>query len=188
VLLPAAALACAACAGASLRTPQPGEPLRTGETVVVGSVVAIPPFEQIGPRPGAVSLGGAKGSVLAYFSDDLAEGWNNSPTGSPLSRAETALVPLDGPFFFVVPRPGTIFLRGLLVPTDAGSEKLQVSLRLDVRPGERVVYVGAIKLIRTGDRRILVRDDQRAARGSASALGLEQLAGAPWIRRLAEAP
>lgn len=181
-------LALSGCAGASLRTPQPGEALAPGEVLVVGSIAAVPPFEPRGPIPSGVVLLGSARTAQAWFSTDLSEAWDALARRSPLEHAETALVPTQGTFFFVVPRASRLYLRGLVLYTDAGAEMPEVPLRLDVRPGDRVVYVGSIKLVRTGDRRILVRDDLRGARRAAAEAGLAALAAAPWTARLASAP
>ncbi|HEX9291554.1 MAG TPA: hypothetical protein VF904_18695 [Anaeromyxobacteraceae bacterium] len=181
-----AALALGGCANATWRSPRAGEALRSGEVVVVGSFTAVPGFDQYGPVPtNAILVGDLRGNLLAYFASDLSERWDPSPMGSPLSRAETALIPIRGHFFVVVPGPGPIWLRGVVLPTDTGAQKYEAPLRIEVAPGDRVVYVGELKLVRTGGRRLLVREDRATARRAASESGLGHLLDVPWTTRLA---
>ncbi len=181
------ALALAACAGATWRAPRAGEPLRQDEIVVVGSVTAVPPFAQYGPhQTNAVLLGQVRGNMLALIAPDLSERWDPSPRARPLSRAETALLPLRGHFFFVAPRAGTIYLRGVVYQTDTGGERYEAPLRIELAPADRVVYIGEVKLVRTGERRVLVRDDRAAARTATRDAGLAQLLELPWTTRLAQ--
>jgi hypothetical protein len=184
--LAAAGLALGGCAHATWRSPRAGEPLRSGEVVVVGSFSAVPPFDQNGPVPtNAILVGDLRGNLLAYFSPDLSEPWDPSPRSQPLARAETALVPIRGHFFVVVPGPGPVWLRGVVLPTDMGAQKHEAPLRFEVAPGDRVVYVGELKLVRSGERRLLVRDERPAARRAANEAGLGHLLGVPWTTRLA---
>lgn len=186
-LAAAGALVLAGCAGVTWRAPQPGEPIGSSEVVVIGSFAAVPAFEQYGPAPtNAVLLGDLRDNLVAYFAPDLAERWDPSPTAQPLVRAERALFPVRGHFFFVVPRrPGTVYLRGVVLPTDLGADKYELPVRIDLAAGDRVVYVGELKLMRLGGGRLLIRDERAAARKAAHDAGLAQVAALPWTTRLA---
>jgi hypothetical protein len=185
-LAAAGALLLAGCAGATWRTPRPGERIGPDEIVVVGSFAAVPPFQQVGPAPtSAVLVGELRGNLVAFFAPDLAERWDPGPTSLPLARAERALLPLRGHFFFVVPRPGAVYLRGVVLQTDAGADKYELPIRIDLAAGDRVVYVGELKLVRTGDARLLVRDERAAARKAAGEAGLTEVVALPWRTRLA---
>lgn len=185
-LVAAAALVLAGCAGVTWRAPRPGAPIAPGEVVVVGSFSAVPGFEQYGPAPtNAVLVGELRGNLVAFFAPDLAERWDDSPTSLPLARADRALFPTRGHFFFVVPRARTVYLRGVVLQTDTGADKYELPVRLDLAAGDRVVYIGELKLTRVGERRLLVRNELTAARKAASQAGLDQLVALPWTTRLA---
>lgn len=176
----------AGCAGVTWRAPQPGERLAPTEIVVVGSFAAVPPFEQQGPVPSnAVLAGELRGNLVAFFAPDLAEPWDPSPTALPLARAERALFPLRGHFSFVVPRPGTVYLRGVVLQTDTGADKYELPVRIDLAAGDRAVYIGELKLVRSGGARLLVRDERAAARKAVGEAGLSELVSLPWKTRLA---
>jgi hypothetical protein len=186
VLAAAGALLLAGCAGVTWRAPHPGEPLGPGEIVVIGSFSAVPEFEQYGPAPtNAVLVGELRGNLVAFFAPDLTEPWDPSPTALPLTRADRALFPVRGHFFFVVPRPGTVYLRGVVLQTDTGADKYELPVRIDLAASDRIVYVGELKLTRVGERRLLVRKDLPAARKAASEAGLAHLVALPWTTRLA---
>lgn len=182
----ALALGLAGCAGVTWPAPRPGQRLAPTEIVVVGSFAAVPPFAQYGPAPGnAVLAGELSGNLVAFFAPDLAEPWDPSPAALPLARAERALFPLRGPFAFVVPRAGTVYLRGVVLQTDTGADKYELAVRVELVPGDRVVYVGELKLVRTGGARLLVRDERAAARKALGEAGLSAIASLPWKTRLA---
>ena len=195
----AGALALGGCWRPSWRTLQPGSPLAPDKVVLVGSFVSVPPIQQRGNAPQrsgtwvnghyeppgkVIFVGEQEGNVAALFTRDLSQPWDEESYGSPLATYDAAWIPMEGPFFIEVDRAPTLYLRGVLYVTDAGGVKWELPARLDLRPEDRIVYVGELRVVRTGERRVIVKDDHVAARRAAEELGMSQLAGKPWTSRL----
>lgn len=194
-LLTAVALAAAGCATPTWKDHLAGAGLPADKVVLVGSFVTVPPIAQRGvrtatgpsygpngwePQGGVVFVGKMAGNVGAAFTLDLAEPWRQDSMGMPLALFDWAWFPMSGHFFVEVPRLQKFFLRGIFYVTDGGTTKIELPARVDVPPGARVVYVGELRLVRTGDRRTIVNDKLAEARRAAEAAGRVDLLAVPW--------
>jgi hypothetical protein len=183
-----AALALASCFTPTWRNLAPGEGVAQGSVVLVGRFAAIPPIAQTnaGGYGNVVIPGSMNGNAAAYFTRDLSAPFSHEPTSQPFPDAWTAWVPFDGWFFIEVPRREELFFRGVAYVTNAGGSRIEAAARMRIRPGDRVVYVGELSAIRTGERRLAVRSRLEDARAAAEALGYAALVAGPWQVRLAE--
>ena len=191
----ALALAAAGCATPTWKDHLAGARLPADKVILVGSFVTVPPIAQRGvrtatgpsygangwePQGGVVFVGKMAGNVGAAFTLDLAEPWRQDSAGMPLALFDWAWFPMDGHFFVEVPRLQKFFLRGFFYVTDGGTTKIELPARVDLPPGARVVYVGELRLVRTGDRRTIVNDKLAEARRAAEAAGRVDLLAVPW--------
>lgn len=193
------ALALAGCWRPSWRSVQPGSPLAPDKVVLVGAFVSVPPIQQRGNAPQrggtwvngryeppgkVIFVGEQEGNVAALFTRDLSQKWDQEAYGAPLASYDAAWIPMEGPFFIEVDRAPTVYLRGVMYVTDAGGVKWELPARVDLRPEDRIVYVGELRVVRSGERRVLVKDEHLATRRAAEELGLSQLTGRSWTVRL----
>ena len=195
--LAAAVLAVAAsgCATPTWKDHLVGAAMPTDKVLLVGSFVTVPAITQRGvhtptgptytgsgwePEGRVVFVGKMAGNAAALFTADLAEPWRSEAMSSPLSTYEWAWFPMGGYFFVEVPRRGRIFLRGIAYVTDGGRSTIEIPAAVDIAPDDRVVYVGELRLVRTGDRRTLYNDKLPEARKAAEAAGHGNLLAARW--------
>ena len=136
------------------------------------------------PPGRVIFVGEQEGNVAALFTRDLTQKWDQEALGAPLATYDAAWVAMEGPFFIEVDRAPSLYLRGVVYVTDGGGVKWELPARLDLRPEDRIVYVGEVRVVRTGERRVLVKDEHVATRRAAEELGLSQLTGKPWTVRL----
>lgn len=177
---------------------RPGAALQPDTVVLVGSVSASPPIRQHGLPRGScgvwvngrwepdgkiVFVQETDGNLMAYFTADLTEPWK-ADERKPLEITAWTYLPTQGHFFVQVPRAARVQLRGLGYLTNAGGRMLELPAHVDLSPEDRVVYVGAIKMHRTGVRRAEFVDDLAGARAAARERGLDQLLDTPWTVRL----
>ncbi|HSM93831.1 MAG TPA: hypothetical protein VLT47_13190 [Anaeromyxobacteraceae bacterium] len=189
----AAALAAAAgCATPTWPDHLAGAARPNDRVILVGSFVTVPPITQRGvrtptgpsasgePQGGVVFVGKMAGNAAAVFTADLSEPWRADTMGFPVSRYDWAWFPMGGYFFVEVPRVSRIFLRGVLYQTDAGSSRFELPAAIDLAPGDEIVYVGELRVVRTGERRTLYNDRLAEARQAAEAAGHRNLLAARW--------
>ena len=156
-LLAAMSLSCYSL-GTTWRRLGPGETARPGMIVVTGSIYFEPPLALSGPDEG----------ILVYFSEGL-EGQFDSSQHPPLASGTTAWLPVQGTF--AVELPSTVrYLRGYVhahcghghcVHGHGHGTRVELPIRLDLRPGDRAVEVGQIVVVRTSPRKIIVRPPPR---------------------------
>lgn len=199
-IVPLAALAAfAGCAAPTWKRHPVGTGLPDDKVVLVGSFTTVPPIEQRGndtarsgqwvngryePAGAVVFIGEREGNVAAIFTPDLAEPWQQDALGVGFSTYEWAWFPMSGPYVIEVPRRARLNLRGVVYLTDGGFVRFEVPAQADLRPDDRVVYVGEIRVVRSGERRILFSDRIGEARGAVKAAGYEEVLAVPWRTRL----
>jgi hypothetical protein len=183
-----AALALTGCFTPTWRSLAPGEGVARESVVLVGRFAVIPPIAQMnaGGAGNVIIPGSMNGNAAAYFTRDLSVPFSHEPTSEPFAGAWTAWVPFDGWFFIEVPRREEVYFRGVAYVTNAGSSRIEAAARVPIRPGDRVIYVGELSAIRSGDRRLAVRSRLADARAAAEELGFGALAAERWQVRLAE--
>ena len=180
-----ATLLLAGCVQATLPRVQPGSTPGKGMAILMGVVRIIPPVVQNRPGgPGAMIVGGMKGNFLATLSGSM-EGEYSQSGWPPVQGAQTAWVPLEGPFFIEVPSGHTVYLRGLTAVTNVGRIDVDLPVRIDLRRGDRVVYVGHLIFNRVPPARVLVKDRGDEMRDDAKAAGHGALLSGKWVTRLA---
>ena len=198
-LVALASLAGAGCASPTWQRHAPGAALPEDKVVLVGSFTAVPPIQQRGNRaPGGgtwvgnhyeppgrvVFVGEQEGNVAAIFTPDLAEPWRQDTLGVPFGAYDWAWIPMDGYFAIEVPRREHLYLRGVFYVTDGGAVRIELPAQVDLRRDDRVVYVGEIRLVRTGERRIVFNDRTSEARKAFTASGYGGLVSTGWRTRL----
>ena len=151
----AAAAALLGCSSVTWRELGPNEPARTGMVEVTGSLHFEPPLEL--QRRGVLLVGPMADHVLTYFSETL-EGSFDPGENPPFPGATTAWLPMEGPFAVELP-PKVRYLRGYAYASNLGSV-IELPVRLDLRPGDTSVEVGAITVVRTPPRKIIVRPNR----------------------------
>lgn len=162
-----------------------GAPPGDGTIAVVGAVTLIPPVEQqTRAHSGVVLVGAARDRMYGVFTTDL-----KRPFGPDLwedtSAHYSVLLPLEGPFFFEIPRrPWRLYLRGVVVMTDRGRTGIEVPVQITIRPEDDVVYIGHVYVQRTSPRLTQVKQEEPAAREAARQIG-HVLATRPWAVELA---
>lgn len=178
-----------------------GAPVQADRVLLVGSFAAVPPInqEREGPAPRCYSGGGMiggcggnglvgkqEGNLMAFFTADRSEPMRQSINRMPFDAFDWAWIPMDGPFVIEVPRRETIHLRGMQYYTkgEEGGVRFDLPARVDLRAGDRVVYVGEIRLVRTGERRVIFGDRQAETRKALQAAGYADVLAAPWRTQL----
>jgi hypothetical protein len=180
-----ALLLVAACMPLTWDEIPPGAPRRDGTIAVIGAVTLIPPVEQqTQAHSGVVLVGAARDRMYGVFTTDL-----RRPFGPDLwedgSAHYSALLPLDGPFFFEIPRrPWRLYLRGVVVMTDRGRTGVEVPVQIRIQPEDDIVYIGHVYVQRTSPRWTRVKDEESEARQAARRIG-HVLATRPWTVQLA---
>ncbi len=199
-LLAVVALATVAgCAAPTWKRHLVGAGLPDDKVVLVGSFTTVPPIQQRGnatarggqwvngryePAGGVVFVGEQQGNVAAVFTPDLSEPWPQDALTVGFGRYDWAWLPMDGTFVIEVPRQARLHLRGVLYVTDGGSMRFELPAQVDLRSDDRVVYVGEIRVVRTGERRTLFNDRVAEAREAVKAAGYADVLAVPWRTRL----
>jgi hypothetical protein len=173
-----------------------GSPLAEEKVILVGSFAAVPPInqEREGPPPrcyggpcGAnLLVGGQEGNLMGLFTPDLSESMRMSINRMPFSTFDWAWIPMEGTFAVEVPRRDVLYLRGFQYYTkgDDGAVRFELPGRVPLRPGDRVVYVGEIRLVRTGERRVSINDRKADALKALEVAGLKDVLALPWRTQL----
>lgn len=195
--------ALAGCATPTWPKHAPGSGIPADRVILVGSFVAVPPIEQRGQRaPGGgtwvngryeppghvVFVGDQAGHVAAVFTPDRSEPWQEATLTMPFSRYDWSWIPMVGAFAIEVPRQPVLHLRGFFYLTDGGSVRFELPADVELRADDRIVYVGEVRVVRTGDRRILFNDRAQETRRALGDGGFSDLAAAPWRTRLFHPP
>lgn len=179
-----------------------GSPLLDDHVLLVGSFAAVPPInqEREGPPPrcynagqpgaggcgGTKLVGGQKGNLLGLFTPDLSERMRESINRMPFDEFDWAWIPMDGVFVIEVPRRERVYLRGMQYYTkgDEGAVRFELPGRVDLRSDDRVVYVGEIRWVRTGERRVTFSDRLADTRAALEAKGFKDVVSLPWRTQL----
>ncbi len=174
----------------------PGRPIAGDKVLLVGSFAAVPPINQKreGPAPWcyggpcgeSLLVGGQAGNLLGLFTADLKEPMRQSINRMPFSDFDWAWIPMEGTFVIEVPRRETIYLRGFQYYTkgDDAAVRFELPGRVALRPTDRVVYVGEIRLVRTGERRVTFNDRLAETRKALEAAGHADVLALPWRTQL----
>lgn len=180
-----ALLLVAACMQPTWNEISPGAAPRNDAIAVVGAVTFIPPVEQHTQAYSSVVLvGAARDRMYGVFTTDLKRPFGPDLWGDA-SAHYAALLPLDGPFFFEIPRrPWRLYLRGVVVMTDRGRTGIEVPVQITIRPEDDVVYIGHLYVQRTSPRWTRVKEEEAEARQVARQIG-HALATRPWTVELA---
>jgi len=171
-----------------------GNPIAEDKVILVGSFVAVPPINQQREGPqrcyggpatgcgGTALVGGQEGNLLGLFTPDLSEKMRESLLRMPFATFDWAWIPMEGTFAVEVPRSDRIYLRGFQYYTkgDPGVVRFELPATVSLRPDDRVVYVGEIRLVRTGERRVAFNDRRADARQVLESAGLGDLLALPW--------
>jgi len=189
-------LALAGCMTPTWKTHAAGAPMADDHVLLVGSVMAIPPFnqEREGPVPicysaahgqpcgGTMLVGGQAGNLMGFFTTDLSEKMRTSVNRMPFDTFDWAWIPLEGAFVIEVPRRERIYLRGVQYYTkgDDGAVRFELPGHVDLRRNDRVIYVGEIHVVRTGERKITFEDRQADTRKALEAGGYGEVLATPW--------
>ncbi len=180
-----APLLLAGCVQATLPKVQPGRTPAKGMAILMGVIRIIPPVVQNEPGGhAALIVGDMNGHFLATFTGSMKDEYSQSGW-PPIRGAQTAWVPLEGPFFVEVPSGHTVYLRGLTAVTNVGRTDVDLPVRIDLRRGDRVVYVGHLIFNRVPPARVLVKDRGDEMRDDATAAGHGALLSGKWVTRLA---
>lgn len=180
-----APLLLAGCVQATLPKVEPGGTPPKGMAILMGEIRIIPPVVQNEPGArGALILGDMNGNFLATFSGTLKEEFSRT-SWPPIQSAQTAWVPMEGPFFVEVPSGHPVYLRGLTAVTNVGRADVELPVRIDLRPGDQVVYVGHLIFNRIPPEKVLVKDRSDQMRQDAKAAGHGGLLTSKWVTRLA---
>lgn len=198
-LVAAVALSLAGCFHPTFIPVRPGDAVGDDSVVLVGSFASDPPIRQHDvPRdcggtwvngryepPGKIIfVQETDGNVMAFFTADRSEAWRSDALRPLTGPYDWTYMPLGGHFFVKVPRTARVHLRGFTYLTNAGMRIFELPAHVDLAPGDRVVYVGEIRLHRKGARRAEFRNALDAARKAAREQGLDGLASVPWKVRL----
>ncbi len=195
-IVPVAALAAlAGCFTPTWQRHLAGTALPDDKVILVGSFTTVPPIQQRGnstDRGGWVNgryegptnvvfVGETKGNAAAIFTPDLSEPWQQNARSVGFSTYDWAWFPMDGGAYVVeVPRRPRLNLRGVIYLTDGGWVRFEVPAQVDLRPDDRVVYVGEIRVVRSGDRRTLFNDRTAETRNALKAAGYAEALAVPW--------
>jgi hypothetical protein len=194
-----ALMACAGCAAPTWKRHLVGAGLPEDKVVLVGSFTTVPAIQQRGnaaprggtfvngryePTGGVVFIGEQKGNVAAVFTPDLSEAWQQDALSVGFDTYDWAWFPMDGTYVIEVQRQPRLNLRGVFYVTDGGSVRIELPAHVELRPDDRVVYVGEIRVVRTGERRTLFNDRLTEAREALKAAGYDDVLAVPWRKRL----
>ncbi|MDQ3264206.1 MAG: hypothetical protein M3Y59_11175 [Myxococcota bacterium] len=182
-------LALGGCMKATLPTLGPSTPIAPvpGKVILAGHLQVIPPLtQQEEGAPRALLLSDLNGKFYAIFSPTLRERYSRSAF-PPLQDHHSAWVPMEGPFFIEVPADRPLYLRGLILTTNAGRRDLEVPLRLDLRAQDQVVYAGHWTVVRGATQKVLVKDRREQMERFAKSLQGGALLQRRWVTRLASA-
>lgn len=186
------AVLCAACAGPALRPVDRPQDLDGGEVVLVGKVRLTPPLDKddqvvVGFLPPDI-----RNKVTMILDDRLTPAEDEPSRSDYGGRIEA---PLERTFFRARKREPFFIRLGVIVveATGQGEKKayLPAGFRVDVRPGDRAVYLGTIHYRRDEFfqiKQVTVEDDYEQARAEfrkkfGSRLALRKaLAAAPTSR------
>jgi hypothetical protein len=152
---------------------------REGTVLVVGSLHVAPRVGPMETGPAAALVGPTAENFYASFTQDLRSPYRRD-RWPPVELSESAWIPLDGLFVVEVPAR-RLYLRGLMAAKNSARIHVDVTLELDVRPGDEVVYVGQVHVLRVPPAKILVKD-RREMKESLPA----DLLRRKWVTRLAE--
>lgn len=197
----AAAALLAGCMTPTWKTHLAGSPILEDRVLLVGSFAAVPPInqEREGPAPvrnctgtagdcagGTMLVGGQAGNVMGLFTADVSETMRKSVNRMPFDKFEWAWIPMQGTFVIEVPRWEHVYLRGMQYYTkgDDGAVRFELPGRVEVRPADRVVYVGEIRVVRTGERRVTFTDRRVETRKALEAAGYSDVLALPWRTQL----
>lgn len=181
-----------------------GSPIAADKVILVGSFAAVPPInqEREGPAPrrmscgsaaactggggGTVLVGGQQGNLLGLFTPDRSEPMRQSVNRMPFANFDWAWIPMEGTFAIEVPRRQALYLRGFQYYTKGDDAVVRFELpgTVELRPDDRVVYVGEIRLVRTGERRVTFNDRKADARKALESAGLRDVLALPWRTQL----
>jgi hypothetical protein len=177
------ALALGACFGTTWNPLPPGHSPARDKVALVGTLDIIPPVERNmpgGPRP--LMVGPPRDNALAIFTPDRSVPFAQWES---MKQKDTVWIPLEGPFVIESPTKGILYLRGIVIATSRGTTAVELDLRIDVQADDRIVYVGHILALRAPPARVEVKDERDEAMEAVTAAGHAELAGQPWITRLA---
>lgn len=192
-----AALALAGCFTPTFTKLQPGQPLRPDTVILVGSFTTDPPIDQHNVRrdctaiyvngrfepPGkVVFVQETDGNVMAFFTDP-AQPFDAASRKTP-SQYDWTYMPLSGHFFVEIPRTRRLHLRGFTYLTNAGGRMFDLPATVDLGPGDRIVYLGEIRVKRGPGRRAEFVNAIDGAKRAAREKGLTAITGQPWTVRL----
>lgn len=183
-----------------------GAPFGHDRVILVGSMTADPPFRQDRQKPaphdplcygtvaervgkctgGTVLVGGQAGNLMAFFTPDHSEKMRESVNRMPFDTFDWAWLPLEGAFAIEVPRRPQILLRGVQYYTkgDEGAVRFELPALVDIRPEDRVVYVGEIRVVQQGQRRVSFADRAADTRKALEAAGFADVLALPWRTQL----
>jgi hypothetical protein len=183
-----AAVVAGGCLQAKWRNLRPDEAAREGHVAALGTLSFTPRLVQrTGRAPTTVFVGGTDGNVFALFTRDLRESWDHSKQ-LPLEHYEGAWLPMEGPFFLELPKTEALYLRGFLFVTDRGWDRIEVPVRVKLNPRDRVVYLGALHVVRGPGGKVVARDEQEALRAVLRESVAKPWTTQRWTTRLAEVP
>lgn len=188
----------AGCMTPTWRAHAVGSPITDDKVILVGSFASVPPINQERETPqrcygtastgcgATILVGGQEGNVMGLFTPDLSEKMRMSNMRMPFDTFDWAWLPMEGTFAIEVPRWQVIHLRGIMYYTKGDDAMVRFELpgRIDLRPGDKVVYVGEIRLVRTGERRVSFNDRVADARRALEAGGLRDVLALPWRTQL----
>jgi hypothetical protein len=177
------ALALGACFGTTWEPLPPGHLPARNHVALVGTLEIVPPVERTMPGGGgSLVVGPPRTRAMAIFIPDLSlpfVQWQS------MKQKDTVWIPMEGPFFIDTPSRGILYLRGLVIATNRGTTTVELDLRIEVHPDDRILYVGHLLALRAPPARVEVKDERDAAIAAATAEGHAELAGQPWTTRLA---
>ena len=182
------ALALAACAPAP-REPLSGlESLGRDEVVLVGRVEIVPPLRKGEQKIGGNVIGNFKDRMFLLLDDKLRPLPQDPRVADYAGRIEA---PLGGTFFVRSKAAPAYLLGGILFLEFTGSSQQRVyfpgGLRVDVKPGDRAVYVGTLRYTRDEffeiKRTQIVDEHREAAKEFAAKFG-----GGATLRKALMAP
>jgi hypothetical protein len=197
-----AAIALAGCMTPTWKTHVAGSPVADDRVILVGSLTADPPFtqERQGPAPhdpacygtvaervgkctgGTMLVGGQAGNLMAFFTRDRSEGMRQSINRMPFDTFDWAWLPLEGAFVIEVARRPEVLLRGVQYYTKGseGAVRFELPGRVELRPGDRVVYVGEIRVVQKGERRVAFGNRLAETRKALETAGFSDVLAIPW--------
>jgi hypothetical protein len=142
-------LALAACAPAPRAPVTSLESIGRDEVVLVGRVEIVPPLRKGEQKIGGNVIGNFKDRMFLLLDDKLRPLPQDPRVADYAGRIEA---PLDGTFFVRSKAEPAYLLGGILFLEFTGNSQQRVyfpgGLRVDVKPGDRAVYVGTLRYTR----------------------------------------